>query len=257
VGSVTTTDRERDDLVDALQQRVEESAPELAAALSELAGLLLDSEPLDATLRRVADLAVQALPGCTAGGVTLLDAGGRPRTAAATDPLTLAVDQQQYDEGDGPCLDAARHLRVNRVDLGEAEQRWPAFAERARGLGVRSYLAAPLVVQGSALGSLNLYSRSTDGFDALDDALVSLFCAQASVAVANADVYERAVRLSEQMQVAMASRAEIEQAKGVLMCRHGIDADAAFGALRERSQAENRKLRDVALDVIAEVSGSG
>lgn len=242
-----------EEVVGALKQRSNDQPAELAEALSELSRMLLDSEPLEATLQRVAELAVQAMPGCTAAGVTLAR-DGDVVTAAATDPLTEAVDARQYAAGDGPCLDAMRSCRVNRVDLAEAEDRWPDFTTHARELGIRSYLAAPLVVREQGIGALNLYSSSQDGFDALDDALVGLFCAQASVALANAELYQRAVTLSDQLETAMINRSVIEQAKGVLMAQHRVDADTAFLLLRERSQAANRKLRDVACDVIDDVS---
>lgn len=237
----------------ALLGRAQEGSDELAAALVELSGILLDEEPLDAVLQRVVDLAVAAIPGCTGAGVTLVEPDGRAATAAHSDALVLAVDRQQYDAGDGPCLDAVRRGVVHRVDLDAAEQRWPDFATRARGLGIRSFLAAPLVAGGRAVGSMNLYGTGVDAFDALDDVLVQLFCAQASVALANARLYARAVRLNEQLGQALASRVLIEQAKGVLMARHGVGPDEAFAQLRAWSQARNAPLRDVAAEVVRTV----
>jgi AmiR/NasT family two-component response regulator len=55
----------------------------------------------------------------------------------------------------------------------------------------------------------------------------------------------------------MESRAVIEQAKGILMSTHRIDADTAFDLLRGRSQASNRKLRDVAADIVNGTTGDG
>jgi AmiR/NasT family two-component response regulator len=55
----------------------------------------------------------------------------------------------------------------------------------------------------------------------------------------------------------MESRAAIEQAKGVLMSRHGVDADGAFDLLRQRSQAENRKLRDIARELLDDAARTG
>ena len=72
--------------------------------------------------------------------------------------------------------------------------------------------------------------------------------------MANAQAYFAAFELSRDMAKAMESRAEIEQAKGVLMSIHRIDADAAFDLLRQQSQTTNRKLRDVAVDVVNEAS---
>jgi GAF domain-containing protein len=235
---------------DDLAQQVEERSDDLALALSELAGVLLADEGIDRTLQRVVDLAVQTIPGCTAAGVTLL-ADGRPQTAASTSDAVLEIDRRQYAAGDGPCLDALRRRRINRASSELAGRRWPRFASAAESLGIRSFLAAPLITGEQPIGSLNLYSADTDGFEALDDALVALYCGQASVALANAQVYTRAVALNHQLRAAMDSRATIEQAKGMLMERHGVEAAEAFAMLRERSQRSNRKLREVAEDVVA------
>ncbi|HWG93588.1 MAG TPA: GAF and ANTAR domain-containing protein [Mycobacteriales bacterium] len=238
---------------DALRARAS-SSDDLARALVELSAVLVDEEPLPDVLQRVADLAVAVVPGCDGAGVTLVE-DGRASTAAHTDDVVLAVDQQQYDAGDGPCLAAVRERAVHSVALDEAEQRWPDFAARARALGVRSFLAAPLVAGGRAVGSLNLYSRSPDGFDALDDVLVAMFCGQASVALANARLYARALDLNAQLSSALETRAVIERAKGVLMAQQGVDEDAAFAQLRAWSQSRNTKLRDVAAEVVAGACG--
>ncbi len=232
-----------------VRDELPERGDDVAAAVAELSGLLLTSEGLEQVLQRVAELAVRTVPGCTGAGVTLLT-DGRPVTAAHTDELVLKVDSRQYDVGEGPCLDAARSLRRNLVDVDEASEQWPDFLDAARELGVHSFLAAPLVADGQGLGSMNLYSTSPDGFGALDVALVDLFCAQASVALANARAYRAAEELGAQLQQAMASRAVIEQAKGALMVTRGLTEDEAFASLRETSQRSNRKLRDVAEAVV-------
>ena len=98
-----------------------------------------------------------------------------------------------------------------------------------------------------------LYGADADAFDALDDALVAVFCGQASVALANARVYDRALAVNQQLSTALETRVVIEQAKGVLMGRHGWSSDEAFLELRRRSQTTNRKLRDVAAEVVSAV----
>src|SRR5438309_2951193 len=52
------------------------------------------------------------------------------------------------------------------------------------------------------------------------------------------------------LQGAFGRRALIEQAKGILMARHAIDADKAFEMLREHSQRNGRKLSDIAAAVV-------
>jgi GAF domain-containing protein len=222
---------------------------ELTAAMSELASLLVDEIDLGGMLDRIVTLAARSIPDCDSAGVTLL-VDGRPSTAAATDQRTLAVDLAQYDHGTGPCLQAYRDRAVQRVNVVEAAESYPDFAAAARRIGVRSFLAAPLLVRGSGIGALNLYAADTHGFAAMDEAVVMLFAGQAAVAVANSRLYQGARTLSGQLQEAMASRAVIEQAKGVLMATFAIDADKAFDLLRQASQVENRKLRVVAADVV-------
>lgn len=223
---------------------------ELSEAIAELSALVVDEVDLPGLLQRVAELASRAIPGCDSAGVTLL-VDGRPKTAAATDPRTLAVDQAQYSADDGPCLEAYRATKVMRVVSDEARDRYPDFAAAAAGADVRSYLAAPLTVGDSGVGALNLYSTELHGFADIDEAVVLLFAGQAAVAVRNSHLFEGARTLSGQLEQAMLSRAVIEQAKGALMATFAIDADEAFDRLRQTSQAENRKLRVVAADVVS------
>jgi len=57
-------------------------------------------------------------------------------------------------------------------------------------------------------------------------------------------------RENDQLRAALISRPEIEQAKGVLMAVHSCDADAAFAMLVHESQTTNRKLHDVAIELL-------
>jgi GAF domain-containing protein len=239
----------RDEPAEKLAGTIELRSDDVAEALGELGHLLVAEESVDTTLQRVAELARRTIPGCDAAGVTLVNGRGY-ETVAWTDGRTIAVDQGQYERDHGPCLESIRTGRIVRVGVEAAAERWPDFAADARAHDIRSFLAGPLTLNGKGIGAINLYSRSADGFGGLDDALIGVFAAQATVALANAKVYREAVQLSQQLEIAIASRAVIEQAKGVLMARHGIDADTAFDRLRDSSQRRNQKLRDVAAEVV-------
>ena len=225
-------------------------ADEVTAAMAELASLLVDEDDLPGMLDRVSRLAVRSIPDCDSAGVTLL-AGNEPITAAASDRRTLIVDEAQYKAGDGPCLQAYQTGTVQRVVVEEAFALFPDFAVAAHQAGINSFLAAPLMVRDEGIGALNLYSSQSHGFAALDEAVVVLFAGQAAVAVTNSRLYQSARVLSAQLEAAMASRAVIEQAKGVIMTLRTVDADVAFDILRRTSQAENRKLRQIAAEVVA------
>jgi len=249
---VRGNDHERASPVDVVElaEALEARSDDVALAMHELAHLLVSEESVPATLQRVADLAARVIDDCDAAGVTLVTGSGSYETAAHTSARTLAVDCGQYERRHGPCLQAIAEKQVLRFDVEDAEELWPDFVRDARANDVRSFLAAPLLVSGSAIGALNLYSAKPSGFTALDDVLIALFTGQASVALTNARVYSDAVRLTEQLRDAISSRATIEQAKGILMARHRIDALAAFGRLRQDSQRRNVKLREVAHEVI-------
>lgn len=189
----------------------------------------------------VASIAQEAIEGgadCT--GITI-DLGGLTYTAVHTDERTLRIDSEQYDAGEGPCLHASRTRTVVQLDSEEAMAAWPDFASAARDEGVHSFLAAPpLFTEDLTLGSFNLYGRSFHAFDGLDAEILELLTKAVSRAIGDFARYKSARDTAESIQRVLQSRAPpIEQAKGVLMAMHGIDADAAFDVLRKQSQATN------------------
>lgn len=222
-----------------------------AETFAEVARSLLAQTDVQHTLQKIVDLAVETINGCEHAGVTYLK-GREVSTPAATDDVPVRCDAIQAEAGEGPCLDAIREHQVFRTgDLG-GERRWPHFATRAqRETGVRSMVCFRLFVKGDTLGALNLYSKATDAFGDEACAVGSVFAAHAAVALSSA-------LHQEQMDEALRSRDVIGQAKGILMAREGVDADAAFDMLRRASQRLNVKLRDLADEIVhsGDLSGS-
>jgi GAF domain-containing protein len=217
-------------------------------ALAALAAHLLDGGTLDDVLRHVCVVAVDVLAGADDASVTLLT-DGAPKTYGATSDLPLAADQKQYEAGGGPCLDAARANQVVVVPDLAREQRWPAGPHMAE-VGAKSSLSLPLPVQGEAIGALNVYARRVGAFDEASATLGREFASYAAVAVANAVSYSTAAEAAMNLQAAMDHRAAIEQAKGILIASTGCDPDAAFHLLVQQSQHENRKLREIATELV-------
>jgi GAF domain-containing protein len=245
-------------VLEAAMDEVTVRLQDAAATLDDLRVLLDGEEELDRVLKRLTETAVRTVPAGAAVSVTVLaDEGRAPWTSTATDASVRAIDEVQRATGHGPCVEAARTRRPVRVGVEEIRSRWPDFATAADAAGMRSYLSAPLLLGDEpVLGALNMYSRSPDAFDPMDEALLHLFTAAASAAIVNARRYRRARDLAFHMKAAMDSRAEIEQAKGVLMAQHAITADEAFQRLVSRSQDTNTKLRDVALSLLASLRRS-
>lgn len=97
---------------------------------------------------------------------------------------------------------------------------------------------------------MNLYSRTAASFTDGDAQTAQEFASYAGVAFGNLQAVQTSKELAEQLRSAMASRAVIEQAKGVLMERHRCSAADAFAALVELSQTTNKKLRVVAQTLV-------
>ena len=208
-----------------------------------------DEDDLLSLLQRVAAIAQEAIGGADSIGVTI-DLGGRMYTAVHTDDRTLRVDEEQYDAGEGPCLHASRHRTIVLVDCEDAMARWPRFTAAARKEGIRSFLAAPLFSAEHTLGSFNLYGRAHHAFDSLDAEILDLLTAAVSRAIGDFARFKSALDAAESIQRAMQTRAPIEQAKGVLMAIHGVDADQAFDMLRRHSQDTNVPVRVIAADFL-------
>jgi GAF domain-containing protein len=215
-------------------------------AFARLGRIVLGEEPLPVILEQVVRLAQQVLPVPTEAALTLIAGAGVPYTPACTSDLALALDERQYEAERGPCLDsAASGTLVSIPDLA-AEQRWPQFTAAALERGVRSSLSVPLPLQREVTGALNFYAKEVDAFDEETVDLAQTFAGHAAVAAANAHLYETTAALAEQMKQAMASRAVIEQAKGIIMRDHTCTPDEAFDALVRLSQQLHLKLREVA-----------
>ncbi|RBY95439.1 histidine kinase [Blastococcus sp. TF02-8] len=217
---------------------------------------MLGEQPLSATLERVAQLAKQTIPGAADVSVTLLQ-DGEVASAAFTGPLAAQLDRQ-YEAGFGPCMDAATSGTTITIDDTAHSRRYPDFARAAARKGVRHTMSIGLPVQRQTIGALNLYGTDDVPFDEATQELATAFASYAAVAVANAGVYASTATLAANLQRALESRAVIDQAKGILMARHpGMSADAAFDLLSKQSQLSNRKLRDIAAELVDEVQRGG
>jgi len=224
----------------------------LDEAVQAVAGFLVADAPLGQTLDRVAAIAADAIEPASAAALTLLDDRNRPRTFVSTDDLAPRIDQAQYDQDTGPCLEAYRQNRTIRVDdCSSVVDTWPAFSQVAGEEGVKSTLSLPLVAGAKALGAFNLYARDSHAFSSQDESEAQLFSTQAAVVIANAGAYWGALDLADGLRTAMESRATIEQAKGILMASRHCSPDAAFRMLLNASQRSNVKVRDIARRIVS------
>jgi GAF domain-containing protein len=170
-----------------------------------------------------------------------------PRLIDSSGSLAQRLDGLQMQADEGPCQSAwDTRERVLTPDL-RTDPRWPALTKLAATTEVASMLALPVRVRGEMVGVINAYSTRIDAFAGVDVEIAEL------AAFAVGQVFHRieGTRALHDMvtnlRQALSSRSVIDQAKGILMARHGYDADTAFAALSELSQQENVKVRDLAV----------
>ena len=218
----------------------------LSEAFVELTDTMVAGFDVIDFLHVLTDRSVQLLD-VSAAGLLLADPRGELRVVAASSEAARLLELFQLQSDQGPCLDCFRTGRpVAAADLAVAAARWPRFAPAARQAGFAAVQALPMRLREQVIGALNLF-RAVPG--ALDPAGVRVGQALADVATIGL-LQERSIRhsdtLNEQLQAALNSRVVIEQAKGKLAERLGLDMDQAFSLLRDRARTSNRRLSDLA-----------
>lgn len=235
-------------------ERVEEPVgADLVAALSELQGLLLATPSIQGFLVGLAQLATRVMPGEASCGISART-GTRYSSLADSDALAALLDESQYFHGQGPCLQAGRTGRTVVVDDLAGESRWPDYRSCALARGVRSGASFPLRVEREVSGALNLYAREPGAFTPARLEHLARFADHAAGALALMVRQVRRVELTEQLQAALSSRSQIDQAIGIVMAGRRCGPQEAFAVLRRTSQHANRKLRDVAAEVVRSVA---
>lgn len=224
-------------------------------ALSQLARIRLADTDLAGVLTRVAELAKASMSGAEDVSVTLIRKG-QPYTAAFTGAMAIDLDETQYQEHQGPCLQAAADSSTIHVPYMAVESRWPEYAPKAVSRGTYSSLSIGMPMQADVSGALNIYGSKPDAFDDTQIALGNTFAGFAAVALANANLHDTTTALARQMRDAMEGRAVIEQAKGIIMGERRCTAEEAFAILARLSQDTNRRLRDVAAAMVDRASGT-
>lgn len=214
---------------------------------------LLDDDTLHDLLQRLTVLAEHTVRGSESVSITIAE-DGRYRTSNSTGDTALAIDGAQYRDLDGPCLEAIRSTRQLQVVVGDGTGRWPSFEKEAAQAGVTAVLSTPLLRdEDEALGALNVYACQSAGFEDDDRRTAQLIGQYATVLVERALTLLSSTRLNEQLRQAVQTREIIGIAKGILMQTQACDRDEAFTILQRASQRENRKLRQVAEDLVERV----
>src|ERR1700749_534961 len=192
-----------------------------------------------------------ALLGAAAAGVVLADPRGELRMAAASSEEAGLLELFQLQNDQGPCLECFRTGRpVTATGLAGPPPRWPRFAQAAAQAGFATVEALPMRLRGQVIGALNLFGAGPGRLQAADRRIGQALADVATIGLLHERNVRRREAVAEQLQAALNSRVVIEQAKGKLAERLGIDMDRAFTMPRDYARNTNQRLTDVARDFV-------
>ncbi|MBB5957255.1 GAF domain-containing protein [Saccharothrix tamanrassetensis] len=217
----------------------------LASELAEM-GRLVEDEEHEEVGRRFTEHLVRAVAGCDLAFLAV-GRGDEVDIAATTGqpPLDLAAG-----EGD-PVREVLRYREPRRLGDTGQDHRWPLFASRLAVHGHRSCLVLPLPTRHSPAAAAVLLSREPHRFNDHSYDIILLIALHAGAALDNIEVLHHSKQMVRHLTTALGTRHTIGLAQGLLMRHLAHDADRSFTLLRQASQHTNRKLRDIAHDLVA------
>jgi transcriptional regulator with GAF, ATPase, and Fis domain len=210
--------------------------------------VLIDDRSLDAIMDLIVTLARRSLASVDAATISLL------RTAPdrldsiidGSDMDIRAIDQIQYDTGEGPSMTALHTGRFVRTLVDAEPDRWPAFASMATATGISQAISFPLVVRGQPIGALNLYCRANLAVGHDQIASAQALADKASIVLANFTSHGTAELARAQLEETLRSRDIVGQARTILTLTKDCTPQEAFAILRRAAQERNTTLRQIA-----------
>jgi hypothetical protein len=219
---------------------------QLTDAFVELADTMVAEFDVIDFLHLLTRRSVQLLD-ASAAGVLLADPRGELRLVAASTEAVRVLELFQLQNDQGPCLDCFRTGQpVAAPDLTAAGQIWPQFAAAARRAGFAAVQALPMRLRDQVIGALNLFQATPGGLGPGDVRVGQALADVATIGLLQQRGTRRSETLNEQLQGALNSRVAIEQAKGKLAERAGLDMDQAFTTLRTYARDRNLRLSELA-----------
>jgi hypothetical protein len=222
----------------------------LASAFVGLADTLVADYDVIELAQQLIDSTMTLLP-ITAAGILLGDPSSALHVFASSSEQTRLLELLQVEADVGPCLEAYRSgLTVIVDDIAADAARWPAFAERAAEYGFRAMVALPLRLRTERVGALNLFLAQKGTMTSADVSVGRALADVATIGILHQRILTRSELVNQQLQTALNTRLIIEQAKGVLAERGTVDMDRAFNLLRGHARRTNRRLADLAREVV-------
>jgi GAF domain-containing protein len=220
---------------------------DLAKSIGAL-GSLDPGRGLAPTLQQIANAAKQ-LFAADGAGLMLVDAEGQLRWASASDQTAQTLEDEQERLAKGPCAVAFSQRLPAAIRDIRIEPEWAEFTQVLLGEGICAGLSVPVELDGGVIGTLDVYTAQARDWGPSEVAALQAYAGLVASLLSAAVTAQVKGRLADQLQAALEHRWLIEQAKGVIMGREELDAQAAFERLRRAARSSTRRLADVARDV--------
>jgi GAF domain-containing protein len=191
------------------------------------------------------------LLGAAAAGILLADHDNQLRVIGASTEQIQLLELFQVQNDEGPCLDCFRTGEVVLHSDLDIDSPWPLFSAECTEAGFASVCAVPLRLRAHTLGCLNMFMPEPGGLTDVDIALAQALADVSSIAIIQDQATRDAAIREGHLQHALISRIAIEQAKGMIAERDGIDMNRAFAKLRDFARSNNRRLTEVAEALVA------
>jgi transcriptional regulator with GAF, ATPase, and Fis domain len=225
-----------------------------ATTFVEIVDTLVDDFDVIDVLTQLTSRCVELLK-AAAAGILLADANGQLRVIGASTEQVGLLELFQIQNDEGPCLDSYRTGAVVFDASLDADSAWPRFAEESVRSGYPSVCAVPLRLKNLTLGCLNLFMSEPIALTGAEMLLSRALADVASIAIVQDQATREAAIREGHLQHALTSRISIEQAKGMIAERAGVDMDDAFNKLRSFARSSNRLLTEVAESIVAGTMG--
>jgi GAF domain-containing protein len=226
------------------------SASGLRQALDQLADLRTSPVTVEDAMERVV-AAADALFGVDGTALMLVDRDQVLRNQAVSDPKAALLEDLQAEHGEGPCVDAFDDKEPVAADDLAHEDRWPDFSAAAAGRRLLAVLASPIPYSNEAVGVVAVFAHEPHPWTEGETEAIVAFTDLVAMLILNAMEATERGRLASELQAALDSRVVIEQAKGVLVGRHGLTTRQAFERLRRQARDQRRPLTEVARGVVS------
>lgn len=234
------------------------SSPSENEPVDQLQAILVDAENTIEFLSGFSKLAAAAVSEAAGDEIecaVTVKVRRRTSTAAGSSRRAVELDQMEQAVGDGPCIKALRDMSPVVIDDVSSDLRWPELNRKFAEAGVHSSLGVPLEISGEASAALNFFASKPGAFTPNVYDKAAGFAAAAHNTLRLSVRINTALARAEDLEAAMQSRTAINLACGVIMAQNRCSQAEAMEILAKVSSHRNRKLRDVATELIEQLSG--